>query len=97
LEGEWQFGGDGVQIHRHALVRERWPTKFAMRAFLPLRPIWWGLIADSLLFAVVLALALYALVAVRAIVRRRRGRCARCGFPVQSGRCPECGDVEKHA
>jgi hypothetical protein len=59
---------------------------------IPIRPIWTGLVANTLVFG----FAWYALFrgpgTIRRAMRRRAGRCEACGYPVQSqGPCPECG------
>ena len=54
-----------------------------------------GLAADTILFALAWSAALYAPSAIRRVVRRRRGRCAACGYDLAGltggGVCPECG------
>lgn len=61
------------------------------RAF-PLLPIWPGFIGNTLLYALALWLLLAAPFAVRRMVRRRRRRCAACGYPIGSSAvCTECG------
>lgn len=65
----------------------------AFRA-LPLRPIWWGLALNTLLASVVWGGLLFGPVAVRRRIRRRRGRCVRCGYDLRdqvAPGCPECG------
>lgn len=61
---------------------------------IPLRPVWPGLIADTLFYALLFA-GLHRLSAWgRRTRRRRRGRCAACGydlFGLNSPTCPECG------
>ncbi|MDB5320035.1 MAG: blaR0 [Phycisphaerales bacterium] len=64
----------------------------------PLRPIWIGLIGDTLLFATVWLAAWSTLVIprrfIREVARFRRGACIQCGYDlgydfIQG--CPECG------
>ena len=60
---------------------------------LPWRPIWGGLAANTLLYSAVV-LAMWAGYRVmRVVLRRRRGGCTGCGYPLDDGmtRCPECG------
>ncbi len=66
---------------------------------LPYRPIWPGLFADTLLFAVAWSALLFAPRAIRTHLRRRRNLCPACaynlrGLPPQS-RCPECGQASR--
>jgi hypothetical protein len=62
--------------------------------YFPARPIWTGMAANTALFALVPAAAFLA-GGARRWARRRRGRCAWCGYDLRgvSGRCPECGRV----
>jgi hypothetical protein len=67
-----------------------------MHAF-PLRPIWLGIIGDSVLFGA-LVLGLHRLMySARCFSRRRCGLCAKCGYDMRSsfGACPECGTQER--
>lgn len=62
---------------------------------LPLRPRWTGLLVNALFFGTLLAVPILAHGAGRRALRRRRGRCPRCGYdlsgtPAATG-CPECG------
>jgi hypothetical protein len=64
----------------------------------PWRPIWGGLLVDSVLFGTVLA-ALWAMAVVprrffREVSRMKRGCCVACGYDLGydfRGGCPECG------
>lgn len=63
---------------------------------IPLRPIWGGLLADIAILGVAWLVVLFGFSAMRARSRRRRGRCASCGYDLRSSgvthdRCPECG------
>jgi hypothetical protein len=58
----------------------------------PERILWPGFVLNSLLYAALVALGLVGLGRLRARHRRRRGRCARCNYPVGSSTtCSECG------
>lgn len=60
---------------------------------LPIVPIWSGLIADTFVFALALAL-LVAPIKLFRHSRRARGRCVKCGYILHSSTtCPECGIV----
>lgn len=72
---------------------------------LPIWPLWWGLLLDIAFFTVVwLGIIVVIVVAwsiTRRRLRRRRGLCVACGYPVRRGArdgdhrkdraCPECG------
>jgi hypothetical protein len=59
---------------------------------LPLRPMWHGAVGNTLLYAAILWLPFWGAPALRRAVRRRRGLCPRCAYPVGDGeRCSECG------
>jgi len=62
---------------------------------IPLRPIWWSLIANSILLMLPLQSVL-AYRAARRVWRDRRALCDSCGYNLRGqsspqGRCPECG------
>ena len=62
---------------------------------LPLSPIWPGFAVNTAFYAAPLWL-LFAVMprAVRRHLRRRRGRCLKCGYDLRgdlAGGCPECG------
>jgi hypothetical protein len=61
---------------------------------LPLRPLWPGLVGDSLLYGLLLWLGLVMPARARAVLRRRGGRCPACGYDLVrnlGAGCPECG------
>lgn len=61
---------------------------------LPCRPIWTGLLIDSMFWGTVAFGAWQALGGGRTALRRRRNRCPRCGYSLAgqtSPGCPECG------
>ncbi len=61
---------------------------------LPLRPIPIGFVFNSLLYASCLWLMISVPFDVRRMIRRKRGRCTRCGYDLSHadhGACPECG------
>jgi hypothetical protein len=62
--------------------------------------IWWPGLIGNFLLAMPVSMAVLGsirlgFVAVRRSMRRRRGVCGSCGYPIQPGsdRCPECGEV----
>jgi hypothetical protein len=90
------YGGDDEQddaladavVYRPAALGS--PSPFT--GTLPTRPLWRGLLGNTLVFAA--AFTTLALTpALRRHVRRRRGRCAWCGYSLAGtpgGVCPEC-------
>lgn len=64
---------------------------------LPLLPVWEGILGNALVFALAWWAVLIGPLALRRVRRRRRGRCAACGYDLRglstdsSARCPECG------
>jgi hypothetical protein len=67
---------------------------------LPLIPIWPGFIVNSLMYAALAGLTVYVAITLRRYVRRRRGLCLACGYPLgESEVCPECGSspVVRHS
>lgn len=59
---------------------------------LPLRPIWSGFAINTLFYACLSWLVLFAPFAVRRHLRGRRGACGRCGYDLANlDACPECG------
>lgn len=64
---------------------------------LPLRPIWFGFIADSLLYAAVLWGIVAAILLWRNKRRLKRGLCPVCKYPIGSSAvCSECGTAIRH-
>jgi len=60
----------------------------------PLIPVWWGLLANVVVYSIVGLLLLRGIAVVRGYVRIRRNRCLRCGYVLQDKfdyGCPECG------
>ena len=61
---------------------------------LPLRPILPGFAINTLFYAAVLWTLTLGPFAARRIIRRKRGRCAKCGYDLRAAEhdaCPECG------
>jgi hypothetical protein len=64
----------------------------AAREFVPIKPIWWALLANWLIFAGLVWGAAAAISALRRARRRRRGVCEGCGYAMAGlAKCPECG------
>jgi hypothetical protein len=103
----WYGLDDSVSVSRDVVIDVKGgvplqsPTPFGgfpviawrMRA-LPLRPIWWGLAIDTTIYGAVWLALIGGAGVVRRGVRRRCGRCPRCGYDLVGLRdvvCPECG------
>ena len=68
------------------------------RPQLPLRPIWPGFAVNTLFYATILWLLIPGPFVLRRLIRRKRGRCPKCGYDLRgqppeagAGGCPECG------
>ncbi len=59
---------------------------------LPILPIWPGFPINTLFYAAILWLLIPGPFALRRFIRRRRGLCPKCGYPLgDSSVCTECG------
>ena len=64
----------------------------AISAELPYRPLWWGLTVDVIVWAVGLWSFAFVGSALRNKIRKRRGVCPTCNYPIGvSEVCTECG------
>ena len=62
------------------------------RRILPIRPIWPGFAVNTIFHAGVLWLLVFGPFAFRRLIRRRRGLCPACAYPMgEAGVCTECG------
>jgi len=63
--------------------------------WLPLRPLWWGLVLDSLVYGTAILAGWTVIAQCRSWLRVRRRRCAHCGYDrtgiTSEAACPECG------
>ena len=82
--------GRATEIQR-GVATSRWSP--GMRGgILPTRLLWMGTTLNTLFYAALAWLLWSAPFALRRFIRRRRGQCPACGYPVgESGRCSECG------
>lgn len=86
----WTTPG-GIRLGSSSLafgVRARW-----MPRAIPFRPVWPGLLGDTLLFAAVFGTFHQLAAAARSSRRRRRSQCPACAYDLTGiiGPCPECG------
>ena len=74
-------------------IRSGWPLHAGEGLPYPLRPIWPGLLANTLCYATVTLALLVSVCLIRARRRRKRGCCVACGYELGEGlrTCPECG------
>lgn len=100
----WVWDTEARQRNRHpgrlsagiALPESRFttPIKGLCVPTLPLSPVWPGFMVNSAAYAASLGLARAGCRSGANWIRRRRGRCVRCGYDLR-GRldagCPECG------
>jgi hypothetical protein len=90
----WRFGGRWISMPgpvEQLLVQIT--GDFPARRRLPIDPVWPGFIANTALFAIGFWLLLRSAGSTRRFVRRRRGQCMSCGYPVgTSPVCTECGE-----
>jgi hypothetical protein len=86
-DAEWQIvGGKALR-----------PAELQLEArLIPLRPLWPGFAINTLFYAGVLWMLFCGPFALRRMIRRRRGQCPACAYPIgwgagQSPVCTECG------
>ena len=83
LKNKW-FGGP--------VNRGGFPMTALGAAVLPLLPVWPGFTVNTLFYAAILWLLTCGPFALRRFIRRRRGLCPACAYPVgESDVCTECG------
>ncbi len=93
------FTGAAVTyVVREGLVVSSTPGSLGFGGILPLRPIFGGFAANTLLDAVVVLAIGVALIDARSRDRRARGCCPACAYPVGlTAQCTECGrPITKH-
>lgn len=92
------FGATGVTLTpgpapwKYGLDLPRWAATHEWFRRIPLMPLWPGFVMNTLCFAAALMLVRVGLRAAITRHRRRRQRCATCGYPLAAlSTCPECG------
>ena len=85
-----------LRARQDALPAPHWIRALPFR-LLPLRPIWPGLVVNTLLYSLVLWLLSGGPFVLRSFIRLRRGLCTACAYPVgESATCTECGRLVSH-
>lgn len=83
------------QLPQHELgviAIERSVSNTTMNRYLPYMPIWFGLIVNTLVYAILILAIMWILLTVRAMRRLRRNLCPHCKYPIGvSDVCTECG------
>ncbi len=74
-----------------------WPERtYFWYGHVPTRPIWPGFAINTIFYSVLLWLLTVGPFTARRMIRRKRGRCIKCGYDLRghSGgeKCPECGN-----
>lgn len=94
MEGHWRTTS-GTRVDEEYVARlPDWPgVQPNALSRIPLRPVWEAIFLNALLLGLPFHLA-FAFYGTRRLVRRRRGRCLRCGYDLRGAaeqRCSECG------
>lgn len=74
------------------IYRDRWGSWCT--TWLPIRPVWVGLVGNTLVHGALLWLGLAGVKRYRHFRRNRTGRCPCCAYDMRGleGACPECGN-----
>lgn len=83
-----------TELRRYTTVSHypRIDIRIADRNFIPLSPVWPAMIANTIVWALLLAVLVRGPRWVRGELRMRRGLCRSCGYPIGvADRCTECG------
>lgn len=80
---------NGIRIDRTNPVNN---SEASDQRLFPLRPIWPGVIINTLFYGVLLWLVVPGPLALCRLLRTRRGLCMKCAYPIGAGAvCTECG------
>ena len=97
----WRFGVSpqspvfveaiAIELKPKTELQEEWQFLFPDR-MLPLRPLWPGFAVNTLFYTGVLWMLSCGPFALRRMIRKRRGRCPACAYPIGTSEvCTECG------
>lgn len=79
-----------------AIELPQWTARIEGFEFLPLRPLWAGVITNGAVFSAIGLILLRALGYWRRSLRRRRGLCPSCRYDLRgssvASQCPECSE-----
>jgi len=102
-----RYTGDRFSTNQHVWIvqKQPWnawiiPNTPGNAIYLPLVPIWSGLIRNTFFYAAILCLLIPGPFALRRMIRRKRGLCVKCGYDlrgVEHEACPECGEEIRKA
>jgi hypothetical protein len=88
----WHGGWNAID-RSHAIY-----TTVAVPVWVPLKPVWPGFAVNTLIYAGAAVAGVRSVGMVRSWMRRRRGNCPECGYPIgQAAICTECGHKRAHA
>ena len=91
LEGHWGLVDGQPETSR--LLVTRWERRDNVVVF-PFYPIWPGFAANTIFYSAALWMLPLGPLAIRRLIRRKRGHCINCGYDlrgVEHEVCPECG------
>ena len=79
-------------VSGEGLAIPKWISGHYPQRCLPTLPLWSGFAVNTVFYAGVLWVLCCGPFALRRMIRRRRGQCAQCSYPIgQNERCTECG------
>jgi len=86
---EYEDQVNPIRVEHGLQFRIAKPGKFDQ---FPLHPIYSGFVVNSICYVAAVYLVFFAPFALRRMIRRRRGQCSACAYPIgTSGVCTECG------
>ena len=86
----YYYWDSDTSSHSHAWQIRESPNE----RYLPLAPIWPGIVINTLFYAVFMWLLLTGPLVLRRTIRHKRGLCVKCAYDLRGAdhlQCPECG------